>query len=202
MSKKIYAVLLPLLAVAAFGSMAGAAQAAEPHWYSNGTKLKFEKEGELFKTPVVSWGSLKLKDGTITITCKVLDEGNIWNTVEGSPGHDEITFFLNHECSSAQCATATITAKKLPWSTVLVKGTPVKDKITGIEIEVNCAGTILNLKGTLEPNIVNGSASGGLSTATFAEFTASTGTLEGATVEGHDHIAGYENGELITVKEP
>jgi hypothetical protein len=224
MSKKLYAAFVPLLAVAAFALVPASSQAAEFHWYSC---LKHAGTGEKFsdsecqkplaagawewvrlpftsvKTQVVTFGKLTLTASNgIVITCKKVDAGNIWNVTEATAGQDNIEVFVNYECTSAQCATVSVTAKNLPWTSELAAG-PV-DKIKGIEVTVNCAGTELTFKGELSPKIVNSTETEPL----FEEFTATTGELEEpvmklkAKVEGRDRALGFEHGEDLRVKAP
>lgn len=231
MSKKLYAALLPVLAVVAFASMSGAAQAA-PHWYAcqklatetgKFTDSECQKAGKGFwelkrlpfsetKFQVITFGTLKLTFGGLTFTCKVSDAGNIWNPVGEGTGKDEITQFANYECTEPadKCLEPAIEAvpASLPWPTELVAGTPIKDKIgtvaKPIEITVLCSKAAVALfKGQLEPNMVNPTESEPL----FAEFTGTTGELENAAkekakVEGEDRILAFEHGEEIAVKNP
>jgi hypothetical protein len=222
MSRKIYAALVPLAAFVAFVMAPVTAQAAARwskcehfaaathnrvdaqcseatatgHW-----ELKALPTTEA-KTQVVTAGKLTWRwSNGVVFECKVLDAGNVWNpTVVANPGKDNIEVLVNYECKSAQCATVSIMAEKLPYETELEAGPPIRDKIKGIQITVNCAGTLVTLTGELKPKIINATLS---SSPTFAEFEgAGSGTLTGtggltATVEGHDRIAGFEAFEGI-----
>lgn len=153
MSRKIYAALLPLLAVIAFASMSGAAQAA-PHWYickhetvathewsdsacsvASAKKGEYERVrlpfNEAEKTRVTTFGKLTLEASTgATVTCFVSDRGKIWNVALTTNGLDEITAFENYECTSNFCETGlSVTAEGLPWPTELLAGPPVKVRI-------------------------------------------------------------------------
>ena len=224
MSKRFYAVFLPLLAVAAFAAMPATSQAAF-HWYTckhEATATHKFSDSECqkavvntgnwewqrlpftsAKTQVITFGKLTLTASNgIVITCKVLDAGNIWNVTEPTIGQDNIELFVFYECTSAQCATISFTAKSLPWSTELAAG-PV-DKIKGMEFTLNCAGTELTLKGELSPKVVNSTET----EPTFEEFTAATGELEEPVtkvkmkVEGKDRVLGFEHGEDVQVRNP
>jgi hypothetical protein len=224
MSKKFYAAFVPLLAVVAFAAMPATSQAAF-HWYkcqheATATHKFSDSECQKavantgswewvrlpfnsVKTQIITFGKLTLSASNgIVVTCKVIDAGNIWNVTEPTAGQDNIEVFVNYECTSAQCATVSITAKNLPWSTELAAG-PV-DKIKGIEVTVNCAGTELTFKGELSPKVVNSTET----EPTFGEFTAATGELEEpvtklkAKVEGKDRVLGFEHGEDIQVRNP
>jgi hypothetical protein len=222
MSKKLYAALLPVLAVVSFASMSGAAQAA-PHWYkcekvvagtfldvgcteAGGSKtfelkrLPFNEE----KTQVVTWGTLELTFSGITIKCKVIDAGNVWNTTEPAVGKDNIEVFVNYECSSASCTTSTIVAEGLPYETELIAGPPIRDRIKGITIKATCGALTETFTGELTPEVVNGTSQ---VKPTVAKFGAGSGELTGgaggkATVAGSDRIVGFVNGEGIQAKNP
>lgn len=214
MPKKLYILLLPVLAVAAMAITAGAAQAA-PHWEvwkcvkvtagtgafndSRCTELGGSKEWEWVweRLPngeavhVTTFGELTFSvpaDG-ISITCQVLDRGTIENKAAG--GVDSVALFENYDCESTgatSCPTPEIDANNLPWSTELEAG-PV-DKIEP-DVTVFCGGTSVGtFTGTLKPEIGNG----------VAIFNSSTGELTGpggakAKVEGEDFI--YTNGGLM-----
>jgi hypothetical protein len=221
MSRKIYAMLLPVLAIAAMAMTAGAAQAANPHWLpckNEGASHKFvdsecllktggnfEKKaltnGEANKIQVVSFGKLTFTASNgVTFTCKVLDAGNIWNLEAG--GRDNIEVFFNYECSSSVCTTLTTEAKNLSWPTELLAG-PV-DKIGSatkeIEITVTCNGTPATFHGILEPKLANPTEKHPLQ----AEFTSTTGELVDGTVkakvEGFDNLVGFTADESIFVE--
>ncbi|MGH2853056.1 MAG: hypothetical protein ACRDLF_02545 [Solirubrobacteraceae bacterium] len=222
MSKKFYGLLLPALAILAFASMGGAAQAAKFEICTNaaGHVGKFETHacklpevtGGTFgwlvigetKQAVVTHGTLTLHALGITITCTVKDAGVIWNNSAGE-GRDEITVFTNEKCKASNeeappkgCPTPTIEALGLPWQTALVAGTPIRDKIAGIQVELACAGSAVGVfEGSLTPEIVNGSP-------TEAVFGAGSGELEEpiaklkATVTGSDAME-LANGWAVRV---
>jgi hypothetical protein len=215
MSKKLYAAFLPLFAVAAFAVMPAVAQ-AQPHWYSNGVRIKLS-------TPVTvtTKGTLVLHAFGLTITCTVKDKGTIENPDNGTAGVDSITEFVNSACKSSNetepppkgCPAPEIGALGLPWKTLLLPGPPIRDEITGIKIEVKCSGAKVDeFFGTLTPKIVNGSPVTTCKEATdsFAEFdTPGSGFLSDAatppnkaTVTGNDFIEGPAGDRCITVKNP
>lgn len=225
MSKKLYGLLLPVLAILAFASMSAAAQAA-PQWVvchkpggktwmftslatcragkpkvTNGEWERINISGSAHKLKVKTKGTLTLKTANgIEITCTVKDKGSIWN--EGGVGKDEITEFTNTSCTSPQCTTtATITAvaASFPWLTELFEGAfaEVRDSITGAQIEANCNGTKLVFnKGTLMPEINTTTG-----TAMFGENSGSLETEAGltATVAGNDEVEG-ESGESVSTE--
>lgn len=228
MSKKLYGLLVPVLAVAAFASMPATSQAAF-HFYKcehfaaathnrkdiGCTEATATGNFELKRLPftgaflqVVTWGSLTFTINTMpintVITCKVIDAGNVWNPAGEGSGKDNVEVFVNYECKSTQCATVSLTAEKLPYETELGAG-PV-DKIKGVQVKSNCAGAEVIFTGELTPNVVNGTSQ---QVPTELEFTAGTGVLAGpagsgltAKVEGKDRVEGFEDGEGVQVANP
>jgi hypothetical protein len=222
MSRKLYAAFVPLLAVIAFAVLPATSQAAF-HWYkcehfaaATHNRLDnqcteataaghFELKQLPFtsaKTQVITYGTLTLKS-SITVTCKVIDAGNIWNTTLAEPGKDNVEVFVNYECTSPACTSGvTITSSGLPWPTELAAGPT--DKIKGVEVTVDCVGVAtLVFTGELAPKFVNTTSA---ATPSFLEFTAATGTLKSGTltgeVIGNDRIHGFENVEGIMVANP
>jgi hypothetical protein len=219
--------LAPLLAIAAFAIAPAAAQAA-PHWYkcehfaaathnrvdSQCSEATTTGHWELKRLPFTSAKTKVVTSGKLTLTwsngvvieCKVLDAGNVWNTVLAEVGKGNVEVFVFYECTSAQCATVSIVWEKLPYETQLeeaVAGTP-RVVIKGMQITLNCAGTLLTFTGELKPKIINATAS---NMPTWAEFDATAGTLNGpggltSTWTGKDRIAGFEAWEGIQVKNP
>jgi len=225
MSKKLYAMLLPVLAIAALSVGAGSAQAAF-HWYKCEQKAggKFSnsactaegapKEFEPVlltetKVPVTTWGTLTLVGSNgLSVTCNVLDYGYIWNPAGGGAGKDEITAFFNFECvanPATACKEPTITASGLSWPTELGAG-PIDTIGTvakPIEVTLKCGTETFLFKGELKPKVVNPT----VSETMLVEFVAASGTLSGpgtltATVSGKDHVVGSAHGENIFVKNP
>jgi hypothetical protein len=226
MSRKLYALLLPVLAVAAMAMTAGVAQAA-PKWeickkeatathkfsdsecqkeVANTGSWEWKAVGPKAElVQVVTFGKLKLTtEKGLVIECKVIDAGNIWNDEVG--GKDEITAFTNYECKATPaeaCPKPELipVAKSLPWPTEVIAGTPPTDKIgtaaKPIEIAVFCAEKEQTVfKGELSPKLINPTEAHPLQ----AEFTSATGTLsngvEKAKVEGKDSILTEEDQQI------
>jgi hypothetical protein len=128
------------------------------------------------------------------ITCQSRDRGFIWN--EGGVGHDEVTEFVNTKCvGNPTCSPVAVVAKGLPWKTELfLEGVTIRDRITGVAVEVSCNVLTGIFKGTLTPaiNTTNGSA----------EFGAGSGELEEpkkglkGVVEGTDEVE-QDNGWAV-----
>jgi len=208
MSKKLYGALLSVLAVVAFATMTSSAMAL-PHWYSNGVKISEGTAEKPNKVQVITWGTLTLENAALgKVICKVSDAGNVWNPAGGGNGLDEIVLFDLYECTSATCeGTVTVTAALLPWLTELVAGPPIRDRVKGISVTVKCTKPVVEatFTGELTPEIVNGTSA---AKPSFAEFGAGSGELEGpvgigkAKISGKDKFLGFNEQELITVKNP
>jgi hypothetical protein len=211
--RKFFLGLAPFAVLVACAAMSTAAQAA-PTWQlcSNTAPVKqFETHacspglpGTAFGWETIGATKLKVKTaGTLTLTasnglvlkCNVTDTGNIWNEPGGK---DEVLTFLN-SCTSAQCVKVTATALGTPWPSELFEEAGViRDRISGIKIDVVCEtteGTIeATFEGTLSPEMsqTNGTAT----------FNTSAGSLKAgaltATVSGTDAIE-HENGWAIRV---
>lgn len=224
MSKKLYGLLLPVLAVAALAATTSAAQAQPRFFYCmkpGGNTWRFTSEATCIAgTPEVTNGTwersfplpakpLKVKThGTVTfhalgneIECQVKDKGTIWD--ESGVGHDEISEFKNENCVlvSGTCVNPELAASNLNWHSELEEPAAgeIRDAITGTTITVICNKTAVDQfnKGTLTPLMVNGSP-------TVGEFDAGSGELEDssgnkATVTGSDAVEG-ESGEAIAVE--
>ena len=150
-----------MAAVAAIAAMAvvPAAASAAPHWYK-GTK-------QVVGTVVTkTGGNLTFTSPMATIKCKVSDTEEIWNPSTGGAGEDLVTAFVISACNvtvgSSACpkkgSTPVVAANGLPWPSVLVAGTPIRDEIMKVRIRVACnAGAIPDeFEGTLLPAVGNG----------------------------------------------
>jgi|ERR1017187_6046990 hypothetical protein len=227
MSKKLYAALLPLLAVSVFAIAPAAAQAA-PHWYSchavaAGTgkyidadctkkeKGNFELTRLPFteaKTQVITWGKLTLTNATLgKVTCKIIGAGNVWNTLLANPGLNNVEAFTLYECTSTTCeGTLTAPTAGLPWPGELLAGPPIRLKIgtaaTPMSLTLKCTkpAVEITMTGELTPEFVNSSPS-------YVEFGAGSGHLTSSvfgefTWTGKLKILGFENQEEIQVFNP
>jgi hypothetical protein len=193
---KLHAVLVPLLAVVALTAAPAIAQ-AEPYWTSNG-KVIAEGQVETVNTA----GTLVFKVLGTTVQCKLKDQEKIQNPVGGGAGTDEMTVFTLTGCAAkpSPCPGSTkteIIAHLLPWATELVSGTPIRDEIKGMELEVKCSnGTVLgNYTGALTPAVG----------ASVLEFGAGSGQLEDLsktmTVSGIDKMTGPTGDTKIGAEE-
>lgn len=210
MSRKFLLSFAPLLAVVAFAVMPAIAQ-AQPHWYSNGVLIAPGTKAKPKVVAVKTKGTLTLHALGNEITCKVKDKGSIWNPAGGGPGEDEITEFVNSECTStvAICAAGEkleVIALNLPWYSLLLAGPPIRDEIyaevggvkKGIEVAIECSKTVKDVfTGILTPKI-------GTSVAEFGEGSGELKDPEGhvGTVTGNDTLEGPAGDETITVKNP
>ena len=181
---KLYAAVLPLLAMAAFAVAPALAQ-AEPYWTSNG---KIIKEAQV-ETATTS-GSLTVHFGSKAVICKATDEETIENPTGGGPGTDKVKTFLLTDCKGklTPCLPTeklTLIAAGLNWPSELLP-TPIRDEISGMEIEVKCNGTtIATYTGELTPAVTSTSS---------LEFGPGSGELESGlkklTISGIDKLKG------------
>ncbi len=122
MSKKLLLSIAPLLAVVAFAAMPAVSQAA-PQYYKNG-KLVTEGEGAV---PIISWGTLNLAAGGVTVTCQnaaLAEAANksgagVGETVNFSTANCSLS---TGECKPAQGLEVVVTAEELPWASFLEAG--------------------------------------------------------------------------------
>jgi hypothetical protein len=182
---------------------AAPALAAEPYWTSNGKILK-EGQTESVKTAGSLAFTITGGGSTSTIKCKVTDTEVIENPVGGGAGTDEMTTFSLTSCTGKPppCTSAAVTAvvKGLPWITELFGPPPIRDAISGIEIEFKCTSGgahVTTLEGELTPEV-------GASVLTFG---AGSGALEDkaggkkATVSGTDKMTGPPGDTKIAAEE-
>jgi hypothetical protein len=177
-----------------------------PHWYSNGELIP---EGEAVR--VTSTGQLTLTKVEVEeteVTCTLKDKETIENPVGGGPGTDKLTALTMTSCfiptgpkdNAAICGSQspTVTVKGLPWATREIAGSPVRDEIAGIELEVKCSNNDFHetFTGALAPNIGN----------SVLLFDATTGELQGSygatPVIGYDDLEGPRGDETITAEAP
>jgi hypothetical protein len=188
------------------------------NWYSNGTLIP---QGT--PEPVTTSGTLTFKYVVAEeseVTCTVTDEEEVENPLGGGAGTDKITKFVLSNCfipsnqhNAPVCGAANpeVIAKQLPsWPTALIPGSPLRDEITGVDLELKCSnGTFLEtLTGTLKPTIGNsvltfGAGSGALSQNGYPGTTSVIGTDSLTGPPGDEKITAenphwYSNGKLIT----
>ena len=165
------------------------------HWLSNGEPIP-PGQVETVKTS----GALTFRvNAEVSITCKLKDAETIVNPVGGGNGTDEITTFALTGCKAkpSPCPRGTkleVVGGGLPWKTELATGPPIVDKILGMEIKIQCSGTVLaSYKGSLAPTLG----------ASVLEFGG--GELQGAGgglgVSGTDTLKGPKGDEVIGGKE-
>lgn len=150
---------LALVSVLALGVAPAAAHAAEPYWTSNG-KVIAEGVKETVKTSAAVGISL----GTVgVLKCKLTDEEIIENPSGGAGGIDTLNTFTFTGCagkvSGCSSSTDTIVSKGSPWATELLPGPPIRDRITGLELEVKCGLTTVGVySGELRPEVTTSSS--------------------------------------------
>jgi hypothetical protein len=219
MSSKLYAAMVPLLAVAAFVALPMTAQAAS-HWYrchevAAGTG-KYQDAGctkkatgnfELTRLPFETETATISVAGRLTflsatwdgLVCSVTGDGKIWNTNVAVAGKGEVQGFEFYECNMPSCKKGlAATSEGLPWSTELLSGPPIRSKLTGVKIRIKCEEPTFNVlfTGELKPEWVNGNPS-------LVEFDSESGSL--ASSDGALTFAGHiavESSDDIQVFSP
>ena len=134
-------------------------------------------------------GTLTLNTEFGPVTCKVKDVEEIWNPASGN-GEDLMTVFVLSGCKSKLCPPkqkTEVNALGLPWPSHLTAGSPVRDEIEKVDLEIRCSisGYLDEYKGTLTPEVGN----------SVLTFGAGSGELEDslhhkATITGTDKLAG------------
>jgi uncharacterized repeat protein (TIGR01451 family) len=175
----------------------------EPHWYAGGAKLA---EGST--DTVTSKGAITLQlSGSVGIKCKTTDKETIENPIGGGAGVDSLTELALSSCKqspkASACAkgeTLTVAPLGLPWSSRLLAGPPIRDRVNAVEIAISCTkGTYDLLKGSLTPVV------GGTSALEFGagsgELTESRGSGK-ATVAGTEKLKGPKHAVAITASAP
>ncbi len=155
MSKKLLTGLAPLVAIAAFVAMPAVSQAAEGHFFKNGTLIP---AGE--KIPIFSWGKLTLEPvpaskGAPT-TCENLAGGFVENPTGGTAGIGQTTRFATYNCTNAECPAGEVeiapglkvekefevvsNPEDLPWPSVLTEETEgiIKTESKGVNVQLAC----------------------------------------------------------------
>ena len=101
--KKMLWSLAPLIVATALAVAPAIAQAATPHWYSNGGIT-----GEGVKVPYVAWHRLALttSNGGSPEECSNAVAGYVENPVGGGSGREEIQAWTAYDCTSAECEAA------------------------------------------------------------------------------------------------
>jgi len=153
MSKKLLMSLTPLLATVAFLAMPALAQAATPHYFTNGTEVKEAKQ-------VMAWGELEFKsEKKAAFTCQNVVAGDMENPEGG--GHGAGTglteVFAPYDCVDAECPEGSgvelqVRAEALPWPSVLteaVAGT-IRVESKGVEFDILCG--VIGSKAAADPD--------------------------------------------------
>jgi hypothetical protein len=88
--------------------------------------------------------------------------GKIWNPNGGGRGEASLTSIAFANCTSGLCAVnPELEAKKTPWASRLVGGTPIVLKINNLELIVKCnAEELLKVTGALSVPVLKWRRSG------------------------------------------
>ena len=175
--------LVPLLATLALMLVPAVAHAA-PEWEKNNVLLGATH------VAVSTKGVLAVSIQSVgVVKCKVTDTEEIWNPGSGKPGEDSFTAFGPAPCkgTTALCTshTYTLVPEGLPWASVLVAGTPVRDEFSP-KFGLECNSVVVDkLHGTLTPEVA----------LNLLNFSLTSGTLtdsggNSVDVIGKDKITG------------
>jgi len=150
MSKKLFTVLAPLVAITAFVVMPAVAQAV-PHNYKNNTIIG---ESEKPETNVISWGTLTLTPEppvAPTTTCENAAGGVAGNPVGGGAGFGQTNKFASWNCVNAGCPAGKVKIGEaefekvfqvlsftLPWPSELINEVGIRTNSTNVEVTLGC----------------------------------------------------------------
>jgi PKD domain len=192
--------------------------AATPHVYTNGGKV-----AEAEKVRTIGWGTLKLTNAIIgEVECREVNAGYLENPTGGGAAIGKIQAFAPYECTSESCkalggTAIEATAEALSWSTEATEAeagafrmrTGNRIKAAGaVFLRVNCVGKInAQLTGEDLPKILNNGSAIGSKPGQVEFDQPGSGELESGAVgpgkiSGRFKIEGYEEEELIEVKNP
>jgi hypothetical protein len=159
MRKRLTAGIAALVVVSALVALPAAAQAAPPHWFQGKVEVTSP-------TTVTTGGLLTFTTPMATIRCTVTDAEEIWNPIGGGAGEDSMLSFALTGCKvkvgSSACpkkgSTPAVVALGLPWRSILVAGTPIRDEFVKVGFQVACnAGAIPDeFFGSLSPAVGKG----------------------------------------------
>jgi hypothetical protein len=175
----------------------------EPHWYSNGKRIP-EGTPEPVKTSGTLEFTATLGLSTATLKCKAADTEVVENPLGGLAGIDEMTALAFSGCvlvPKCPAADKLEVVAKPPFPSELIAGTPIRDEISAITVDVKCAGSnpaSVVYTGTLTPEVATTSA---------LVFGPGSGSLTGsntatATVSGTDKLTGPTGDIKVTALDP
>jgi hypothetical protein len=174
----------------------------EPHWYSNGKRI-----AENTPETVATHGTLTFHSSNAsTLVCAITDQEVVENPLGGFAGIDEVTSFeaksckLSPVCPVKDKLVVAPVPGSLPWPSELLAGTPIRDEISGVEIEVKCVGPgggVVTLTGTLTPEVGSSALVFGAGSGTLAGSNATT-----INITGSDALKGPPGDTKITAEDP
>ncbi|HTY97271.1 MAG TPA: hypothetical protein VMB91_09545 [Solirubrobacteraceae bacterium] len=178
--------------------------ASFPHWDSNGVRLNSSRN-----VRVSTSGSMTLHlGGGQSVTCSTKGKGDVWNQTGGGVGLGELdgpskekgppaTEFKGCHATGPVCAAKEKVGVEPQsfWNTQLLAGTPIRDEILNVELDVLCVKNkvptpVIALTGTLAPEVgvntlVFGPGSGELEESPSGHATL-TGTMKIKGKGAHD----------------
>jgi Regulator of chromosome condensation (RCC1) repeat len=172
-------------------------------WYSDGHLI-------CERTEVSTKGKLTLEiDGSeASVTCKVSDLEVLENPGTDGPGRGTITEFVLSHCKAkgtTVCPRGEIleVLANAPWSTELSTESPIRDEVSGVELQVVCRSGAAEaeydrLTGTLEPEVKNSALVFAAGSGELAE----TRSAAKATISGSDKMKGPKKDTKITAETP
>jgi len=153
MTKRPFIGLVPLLVAVAFAMVPTVAQAATPHYFSEGAEIP---QGE--KVPTIDWGNTTVhgEQTGSEISCHNAIGGYVENPVGGGAGIDAIEAFATWDCTiNYECPAGTrggVSPSLLPWTSALVE---VSGKIRSLSSKVIGAGGTREVIGCTAPIFSN-----------------------------------------------
>ncbi len=177
-------------------------------WVFESATLQWHGQGEVFAEGapqlVTTKGTLTLHLADhINVTCKLKDKETVENPHGGAPGVGQATVFTLSGCKAtvAICVKGEklgVTPSGLPWSSELVIGPPIRDRLSGVELTVEC--TRKGVKKTFD--VLSGSLTPEVGDSVFV-FAGGSGELAEslggkATITGEDKLKGPRKHTVIT----
>ena len=155
------------------------------HWYEDGKP--FAEQGAAAATLK---GKLTLHTSRASIACRIKGAMSVENPAGGGAGTGRITQLTLRGCKAtpAQCpkgAKLAATSEGLPWAMELAGRAPVRDKLSGIRVALECTNkggapeVVEQLTGSLAPQVLSGKLDFDTAAGELAESTGGRAGLLG-----------------------